>query len=216
MTKPKIALVAQPLNIVVPPFQTSIGLWIYEVAQCLRDACNLVVHIRRNRLQPKTKGGRSLVYRQLRAFYGGSYVAYLKALSHRLDLNEQISFTGFLSSREALIERFQQASLVVMPSVWPETFGIPLVEAMASGVPVIASRVGGMVEVVDDEKTGLMVEPNDPAALPHAISRLLSNPSLRKVMGRAGREKVERQFTWARIGENLLKHYQELCGRTEN
>jgi len=101
---------------------------------------------------------------------------------------------------------------VVLPSVY-ETFGIPLVEAMSAQVPVVASRVGGIPEVVADGETGVLVERGDPMALAEAIGRLLENESLRDRMGRAGRERVLRLFSWDRVATATLDLYQGLIAR---
>jgi len=74
--------------------------------------------------------------------------------------------------------------------------GIPVVlmEAMASGVPVVASNISGIPELVDDGKSGILVPPRDPEAIADAIERLWHNPSLREALGKEGRAKVLREF----------------------
>jgi glycosyltransferase involved in cell wall biosynthesis len=89
-------------------------------------------------------------------------------------------------------------------------FGIPTAEANASGVAVVTSRIAGLPEVVEHGKTGLLVPPGDPSALADAIIRLLEDDRLRRSMGDAGRRRVLQYFTWDRIAQDLLNHYDAL------
>jgi glycosyltransferase involved in cell wall biosynthesis len=84
---------------------------------------------------------------------------------------------------------------------------------MASGRPVVATAVGGNPELVVDGKTGLLVPPNDPEAMAAAITKLLREPELRQQMGRAGRQRVEEQFSLAVMVRNYAKVYLEVFGR---
>src|SRR5262249_60408413 len=79
--------------------------------------------------------------------------------------------------------------------------GIINLEAMAWETPVVASAVGGILEVVVDDETGLLVPPANPEALAAALTRLLNDPDTRRRMGQAGRRRVEAQFSWASIAE---------------
>jgi glycosyltransferase involved in cell wall biosynthesis len=85
-----------------------------------------------------------------------------------------------------------------------------LVEAMACQVPVIATRVGGMTSVIEEGKTGLLVEPANPSALAKSIIDLLGLPELRKEMGVEGNLRVNTLFSWDKISEDLLSRYQNL------
>ena len=102
------------------------------------------------------------------------------------------------------------ADLLVLPSIAVEGMPAVILEAMAAGIPVIASDIGGVREVVVDGETGKVVQPGDPAALAQALDELLSldNAALRKI-GLAGRRRVEEQFAWQRVVEQLLTMYQE-------
>ncbi len=90
----------------------------------------------------------------------------------------------------AVMEAWHRCSIALTPSTWPEPFGIVAIEAMLSGRPVIASRIGGLTEIVLNGETGLLVPPGDAPALQKAIQRLLADPALRERMGRAGRQRV--------------------------
>jgi D-inositol-3-phosphate glycosyltransferase len=92
-----------------------------------------------------------------------------------------------------------------------EGFGLPAIEAMAAGLPVVASRSGTLVETVVDGKTGRLVKKNDPVELADALLQLLNHSDLREAMGRAGRLRVMEQFTWDRIAKGMHSRYALLC-----
>lgn len=100
----------------------------------------------------------------------------------------------FLGRREDVPRLLRSAAVAVVPSVWAEAFGLTVVEAMAAGVPVVASRVGGIPELVTDGVTGLLVPPGDPAALAAGIHRLLDDAELRGAIARAGSEVARSRF----------------------
>lgn len=93
-----------------------------------------------------------------------------------------------------------------------EGIGTTNLEALHHGIPVVASRVGGIPEAVLHEKTGLLVEPGDPEALDEALSRLLDDAGLRRRLGEAGRRLAEERFGVRRMADGYLEHYTRLCG----
>lgn len=95
------------------------------------------------------------------------------------------------------------------PSLW-EGFGLVLLEAMAAALPIIASRVSAVPEIVEDEVTGLLVPPADPAALAKAILRLWENPEERKELGRAGAARLRESFSVATMVEQTARVYREV------
>ena len=145
----------------------------------------------------------------LRFYDGKGYVSHLKEQIARLNLTDSVLFSG-LVSREELARCYREADVFVFPSLWNELFGMPTAEAMSSGVPVVASRIAGLPEVVEHGKTGLLVEPGNSSALADAIIRLLEQDNLRLSMGRAGRQRVLHNFTWDKIAQDMMKHYTEL------
>ena len=97
----------------------------------------------------------------------------------------------------AVMAAMARAAVVVAPSVWPDPLPMTVTEAQLMGAPVVASRIGGIPEQVEDGGSGLLVPPGDPAALSTAIDVLLGDPGLREQMGRRGRQVADR-FTVAR------------------
>jgi glycosyltransferase involved in cell wall biosynthesis len=113
-------------------------------------------------------------------------------------------------SKEEMIREYQNAHLFLLPS-FGEGFPNSLLEAMASGLPVIASKVGAVPEVVEDRINGILIDPGDPGALTRAIKLLLQDPNLMDTLGRNNREKVIRydvrqgEAQWDSIYRELLQ-----------
>jgi glycosyltransferase involved in cell wall biosynthesis len=97
--------------------------------------------------------------------------------------------------------------VLINPS-FSESFGMSLVEAMASGKPVVATRVGGMTEIVDDGQCGVLVPRGDPHALADAILRVVSSDETRRQMGRSGRERAVSLYSWSQIAARMLTLYE--------
>jgi glycosyltransferase involved in cell wall biosynthesis len=95
-----------------------------------------------------------------------------------------------------------------------DSFGIVYLEAWAYGAPVIGCHAGGVPDVIDDGRDGLLVEFGDRAALASAIENLLADPARRRAMGKRGRAKVEARYTWERIYQGLRSVYEELAAST--
>jgi glycosyltransferase involved in cell wall biosynthesis len=108
-----------------------------------------------------------------------------------------------------LVNLYNEAAVFACPSVY-EPFGIINLEAMACETPVVATRVGGIKEVVVDEETGLLVPPGEPEKLGRAITRILEDPTTAAKMGKAGRRHVLKHFTWDRIAARTLELYRSL------
>jgi len=137
---------------------------------------------------------------------GGPYLWKIKDLHLRQQENEKkvydiirnlncVEVTGEVSS-DKLPDIYNSADIVVVPSIDQEALALVNIEAMACGLPVIASKIGGMPEAIIDNKTGILVEPNNANALADAIEFLIDNESIRKRMGKSGRKRVEKYFTW--------------------
>jgi glycogen synthase len=107
-----------------------------------------------------------------------------------------------------VVQLYSHAAVFACPSIY-EPFGLINLEAMACGTPVVASRVGGIPEVVVDGETGWLVPPGDPAALAEALRGALADPTRARRMGEAGRRRVEAHFSWDRIAEHTLAVYRD-------
>jgi glycosyltransferase involved in cell wall biosynthesis len=114
---------------------------------------------------------------------------------------------GFVPRAE--LERlYERAAVVACPSR-REGFGVVCAEAMAHGRPVVAGAVGGLLDLVVDEETGLLVPPQDVGALRAALQRLLVDRELRRRLGAAGRERIREQFSWNRFADETLRAYED-------
>jgi glycosyltransferase involved in cell wall biosynthesis len=111
--------------------------------------------------------------------------------------------------RHELVELYQQASVVVVPSLWDNSPNV-VYEAMACGTPVIATRVGGIPELVDDGVTGLLVQPRHEHELADAIIALLGDEDARERMGRCGREKAVSSWRLKKIASQTVGLYQQV------
>ncbi|MGH9906371.1 MAG: glycosyltransferase family 4 protein, partial [Pyrinomonadaceae bacterium] len=120
---------------------------------------------------------------------------------------QNITYHGAMANDETA-KFYQRADLFVFPPVWNEAFGIPVVEAMASGLAVVATRSGGIPEFIGD--AGILVPRSDPESLAEAIIKLLKDPETRRSMGAVGRERALTRFSWDRIAEDLESHYDRL------
>jgi len=133
-------------------------------------------------------------------------------LRDSLGLQGHVTFLGTISRRE-LLRRYRHASVFCLPSR-QEGFGIVFLEAMACGKAIVAARAAAVPETVMDGETGILVDPEDPAALSRAIADLLSDPNLRRSMGEAGRRRVER-YRADRVASHFLCSVQSrLDGRS--
>jgi glycosyltransferase involved in cell wall biosynthesis len=139
----------------------------------------------------------------------GTYVSYLKQQLSP-EIARKVNFLGLIP-RSDLVASYYDADVFAFPSIWDEGFGIPPVEAMAAGVPVVASRSGAVPETVKDGETGFVVDKNDVDGLAGALLTLLKDDCLRKHMGRAGRQRVLENFTWNRVADSMYTRYQGLC-----
>jgi glycosyltransferase involved in cell wall biosynthesis len=147
--------------------------------------------------------------RSLFPLYSRQYFTYLQQYLSPT-IVDRVVFKGAIPHSN-LMALYQEADVFVYPSVWNEPFGIPIVEAMAAEIPVVSTRSGGIVEIIDDGKTGLLAQRNHASELASAVLRLLADTELRVSMAKAGRKRVLEQFTWDQIAQDLLHHYQQLC-----
>jgi glycosyltransferase involved in cell wall biosynthesis len=136
----------------------------------------------------------------------GRRLQALRRLAERLGVAQRVSFAGWLGP-EQLARELAEASVVAIPSLWPEPFGLVGIEALAAGRPVVASATGGVEDWLEDGRSGLCVQPGDVGALARALSELLSDPERQRTMGEAGRATVGERFTEQRHIAALLDAY---------
>ncbi len=148
--------------------------------------------------------GHQLSYR----FAGdGSQREQLQKIALGLGLQQEVTFEGFVSD----IPNFLSAiDILVLPSLY-EGLGVAVLEAMAAGKAVIATRVGGLPELVHERVTGLLVPPRDPQALAQSIAQLVSQRHVVQRMGSKARERVQQYFTMEQMAKKNEDYYFELC-----
>jgi len=137
---------------------------------------------------------------------GGDLEDYLRALASEIGVAEQVHVLGPRKDVPALMHAID---VFVMPSIW-EGFGLVLLEAMAAGRPIVASRVATIPEVVADGETGLLVPAGDPLALAEALAELAGQPEKASRFGEAGRERLRRQFSVEKMVGDTELLYREL------
>lgn len=125
-----------------------------------------------------------------------------------LGCSDRLEITGRIPN-EDLVNLYRRAALVVVPSRY-EGFGLPAVEAMACGTPVVATSAGALPEVMRVGSGGLLVPKDDPDALAKAVATLLEQPEMRREMGTRARPRIEATFSWRRVAERTARIYQEV------
>ena len=123
-------------------------------------------------------------------------------------IDEFTRSVGWCSLAE-LPRHYREADICLVPTIAQDSLSRTSVEAMASGIPVVASRIGGLPYTVTDGITGLLCEPSDPVDLARQIARLLDDQPLRRQMGLAGRKRFEQDFVWETVIE---RHFRPLLG----
>jgi glycosyltransferase involved in cell wall biosynthesis len=110
----------------------------------------------------------------------------------------RIAFAGHLAGRDEVERAYSSARVLAVPSLWPEPFGIVGLEAMLHGLPVVASRVGGIPEWLRDGETGYLSEPGDPLDLSEKLRRILDDSAVADELGRNGHRHVRSNYSWER------------------
>lgn len=129
--------------------------------------------------------------------------------ANSLGVSDALVFTGHITDDRLFRSAFASSDVFVLPSEY-EAFGIVLLEAMMCEKPCIASAVGGTSEAVVQDETGLLVEYGNAGKLAEMITGILSDPQKAKEMGKKGRERVLRKFTWGRVAGAIEKVYEDL------
>jgi spore coat protein SA len=146
------------------------------------------------------------------AFYGSNrktkYVNHLYQLAEKV--SEHVKFVPFVPHNQIHFW-FQAADIVIVPSIGKEAFGLVNIEAMACGIPVIATNNGGMPEIIQHGDTGFLINPKDAVnELAAYLDKLLSNPAFLKEMGENSVLNVKKNFTWEKSAQRLLGQYLQI------
>jgi glycosyltransferase involved in cell wall biosynthesis len=161
-------------------------------------------------LKPRYPDVRMLIVGETAPGQGG-YLSELNALADRLGVADRVIFTGLRSDVPALLG---SASVAVMPSL-NEALSNVLLESMAAGAPIVATEVGGTSEALTDGENGLLVQPNDPAAMAAAITRLLDHPELAQRLGHRAQDTIEQRFSLARMVTATEHLYHDLLDQKQ-
>jgi glycogen(starch) synthase len=137
---------------------------------------------------------------------GGGWRAHLEAFARFLRMESSVCFTGFIPDEE-LLRLYRVVDVAVYPSLY-EPFGIVALEAMAAGVPVVVSDAGGLKEVVQHERTGLITWAGNAESLAWGILRVLQEPRGARQRAERARRAVQHQFNWARIARQTRQVYR--------
>lgn len=140
-------------------------------------------------------------------FAEAEYIAELHSIAADLDLGGRLSFVGY---REDVPAVLAASDIVAVPSTRPDPLPRVVLEAMAAGKTVVASRTGGIPEAIEDEKTGILVPPGDPPALARALERLVRNPDLRQTLGATAGSAAAARFSLGRHISAVTALYQHL------
>jgi len=137
------------------------------------------------------------------------YMTDLKNRVSELGLDDSVEFCGWLD-HSLVFEKYSEYDVLLFPSRWEEPFGKIVLEAMAQGLPVIASRRGGPQEVISDGENGLLVTVDDAGELARSILRLLNSDELVRKIRVAGIETVKGQYTLERIADENLEYFKSI------
>jgi len=198
------------------------GWWTAVMLVCslvafLGGGCDRAVNsdlpfLRHEAIDPHLTLSADPLVRALERFYGGSecddYQTYLDALVRKLNLEDKVRFIGKVAHKE-LPAWYRAATVVVNPSL-SESFGISIVEGMACGIPVVGTKVGGMLETIVDGETGLSVDAERPDLLADALLEVLGSPEKADTMGRHGRQRAVEGFSWRARADRLIATYRAI------
>lgn len=140
-------------------------------------------------------------------------VRRLRALATEFGVADRVVFTGAVARRD--MPQLLRSADVVTCTPWYEPFGIVPLEAMACGVPVVASAVGGMLDTVVHDVTGRLVNPQRPRECADQVTAILRDSFLRRSLGLAGRDRARARYSWERVAADTLRVYDHLAPAAE-
>ena len=133
--------------------------------------------------------------------------ALMEGIVNEKGMHDNVSIVGYVPD-ELLVQYYREAEMFVLPSLF-EPFGMTALEAMACGIPVVASRLGGIRTVISSEENGLLVDPSNPAEFAEAMIRLLRDERLAERLGEAGRDAIVKEYSWEAIAEKHIALYRD-------
>lgn len=139
----------------------------------------------------------------------GGFAEKIRQLIKKSNIEHHVIFTGTVSISE-LIRAYSQASVLCLPAVWQEPFGLVLIEAMACETPVVGTRVGGISEVISESQGGLLVKPHEAKELAQAIIQVLSDSNLARRLGKNGRKAVLEKYAFNRVAQQVYSIYADI------
>lgn len=141
---------------------------------------------------------------------GSGYMeSFIRLLTKSLKLEDHVKLLGFVPEDE-LPSLYNLSNLFILPSIYAESFGITLLEAMASGTPIVASAIGGIPEVVENGVNGILFKKGDELNLGNAVIRVLDDPTLANELAINARKKVEEQYSWPVVVEAVEEVYKDV------
>ena len=132
----------------------------------------------------------------------------LRDLAKELDIEDTVTFLGYVPD-EKLPELYSASDIFVLPAIY-ENFPFAILEAQATGLPVISTKVGGIPEFLVDKENGFLIVPGDPKQLTQRVLTLLQDPKLAEEMGNRGRKLIEEKFAWRIITGQVIDLYHKL------
>jgi glycosyltransferase involved in cell wall biosynthesis len=144
---------------------------------------------------------------------GDPEVVRLRGVARRCRVADRVRFVGGVSNED--MPAWYRSADVLATTPWYEPFGITPLEAMATGLPVVASAVGGLVDTVHAGVTGMLVPPRDPLATGQALRRLLTDPFLRDQQGASARERACGRYSWHRIATDIARTYHHVVSTAD-
>jgi glycogen(starch) synthase len=135
---------------------------------------------------------------------------FLEAEAQSTGQRNKITFTGFISDKE-VVNLMTSADVLVVPSIY-EPFGIVALEGMATSVPVVASQVGGLSEIIEHDRTGIFVYPRSPQSIAWGIDRVLSDPDHAEWLAENAKAKLRKAYSWEAVAMRTVEVYRKLVG----
>jgi len=137
--------------------------------------------------------------------------SHLENLAVSSGCGDRMRFLGFTSNSE-LVELTMSADALVVPSIY-EPFGIVALEGMAAGVPVVAANVGGLADIVEHDRTGVLVYPKNPESVAWGVNKVLSDQGYSEWLVRNAKKKVNDVYSWQSVAKRTSEVYEEVCKR---